>query len=98
MAFKPRDARAVSFSSTFLAAPVRSCGITPRPPEIEVEPSSAFKTPVIILKSVDFPAPLSPIKAAVIPSPTLNETSSNKSRPVGSRYAMPLTSIAPIDS
>ena len=98
MAFNPREARAVSFSSTFLAAPVRSCGITPRPPETEVEPSSAFKTPVMILKRVDFPAPLSPTKAAVIPSPTRKETSSNKSLPVGSRYAMPLTSIAPIDS
>ena len=86
----------MSFSSTFFAAPVRSCGMTPKPPETEVDPSSAFKTPVMILKRVDFPAPLSPTKAAVMPSPTRKETSSNNNRPVGRRYAMPLTSIAPI--
>ena len=60
-----------------------------RPPSSSDQPAA----PRMIRSSVDLPAPLAPMSADVVPSPTRNETSSSSGRPSASEYDTPLTSM-----
>ena len=57
---------------------------------ITIVPSSGFKTPAIVFKSVDFPEPFLPINAAFSPSfkPKVTELNKSSSRPIFLRLFM----------
>src|SRR5512145_3266961 len=49
-------------------------------PLIRIFPASGGMSPAMVFRVVDFPAPLSPIRARMLPSSTQREMSSSKSR------------------
>ena len=56
-------------------------------------PESGLTSPRMIFSSVDLPAPLAPMRADVVPSPTRKETSSSSGLPSGSVSDTALTSM-----
>src|SRR5579871_6716315 len=60
-------------------------------PQSRISPSSGWYAPVITLRSVDLPAPFSPIKARISPALTSIETRS-RARTFGNVFVMPTSS------
>src|SRR5215467_8140792 len=69
--------------------------MTPRPPLEVTVPDCGVRSPVTSRKSVVLPAPLGPTSAAVVPSPTRNETSSSSTLPSGRAWLRCATSTYP---
>ena len=67
--------------------------ITPSPPDRAMPPVWTGRSPATIRSSVVLPAPLGPTSATLAPSPTRNDTSAKSSRPSGSVYPTPATSM-----
>ena len=67
--------------------------MTPMPPLELTEPDCGARSPAASRISVVFPAPLGPTSAAIVPSPTRNDTSSRSTRPSGSVWVTCATSM-----
>ncbi len=60
-----------------------SCGMTARVPSSATAPSAPWRSPPMIRSKVVLPTPLAPTRATWSPSPTRNDTSSNRVAPPG---------------